>query len=157
MCVCDQDHAGSRLLPRNQVWMPLFAKCYKMTAAKYSWRLIHTHYLQAAVGVDLSNVSSAEPPLTCFVHKILLVHVLLLVVAEGDVGTANQNFSSGVRLVFAGVAAFKNPRNEPLQTSQKKTDSSMDDSESYLQPSPWDWLHSTAGEHLHGLCCCPQL
>lgn len=67
---------------------------------------IHTHYLQAAVRMDLSNVSSAEPPLTCFVHKIVLVHVLLLVITQGDVGTANQNFSPGVWLVFAGVATF---------------------------------------------------
>lgn len=97
----------------------------------------HTHDLQTAVRMNLSNVSGAEPPLTRFVHKVFVAHVLLLVVAHGDIGAADQNFSSWVWLVFPCVAACANPRNKTFiaNLTKNRTDDSKDGSESYLQPN----------------------
>jgi len=74
----------------------------------------HTHDLKTAVGVNLSDVSGAEPSLALVVGEevlvfallvfALLVFALLPVVTHGDVGPANQDLASGVGLVSAGVA-----------------------------------------------------
>lgn len=67
---------------------------------------IHTHYLETAVCVNLAHVSCAEPPLTLFIYKKVLVVALLPVVTHGNVGAADQDFPSWVWLVSAGVAAY---------------------------------------------------
>lgn len=71
---------------------------------------IPTHYLQAAVRVDLPHVAGAEPPLTVLIHEEVLAVAFGPVVAHGDVGPADQHLPSRVRLVFTRVATCENTR-----------------------------------------------
>lgn len=67
-----------------------------------------TDDLEAAVVMDLSNVSCAEPPLAVPVHsEILLLLAFTLVVAHGDVRAADQNLPSGMWPVCAVVATLQ--------------------------------------------------
>lgn len=64
-----------------------------------------TDYLEAAVLVDLSDVSGAEPPLAVAVYEeILLVLGVPLVVSHRDIGSTDQDLPSGMWLVSAAVA-----------------------------------------------------
>lgn len=63
-----------------------------------------TDNLEAAVGMKLSDVPGAEPPLSSLVHeKVVAVLVLVLVIAHRYVGAADEDFSSGVGLVCAVI------------------------------------------------------
>lgn len=65
---------------------------------------ILTDDLEASVGVNLSNVSGAEPPLAVLVHKkVIAVLGLTFVVAHRYIGPADQNLSPRVGLVSAVV------------------------------------------------------
>lgn len=63
-----------------------------------------TDDLKASVGVELSNVSSTEPPLALLINKkVVTVLGIIFVVPHCYVGTAHQNFPPGVGLVCAVV------------------------------------------------------
>ena len=66
--------------------------------------LTPTHNLEAAVGVNLSHVPRAEPPLTALVHEEVLIVALTPVVTHGDVGPTDQHLPPGVWFVLFGVA-----------------------------------------------------
>lgn len=64
-----------------------------------------TDDLEASVGMELSDVSGAEPPLAVLIHEeVVAVLELVFVVTHGYVGTANQDFPPWVGLVCAVVA-----------------------------------------------------
>lgn len=67
-----------------------------------------TNYLEASVFVNLSHISCAEPPLAILIYKeILLVFGLALVVSQCNIGSTDQNLSSGMWLVGATVTTCK--------------------------------------------------
>lgn len=74
-----------------------------------------TDDLQAAVVMDLPDVSGAEPPLAVPVHgEILLLLVFALVVAHRDIGAADQNLPSGIWPVHAVVSTLKYKTNKSI-------------------------------------------
>lgn len=79
----------------------------------YIYIFFLTDDLEAAVVMDLSDVSGAEPPLAVPVHgEILLLLVFALVVAHRDVRAADQNLPSGMRPVRAVVATLQRKTNK---------------------------------------------
>lgn len=74
-----------------------------------------TDDLQAAVIMDLPDVSGAEPPLAVAVHgEILLLLVFALVVSHRDIGAADQNLPSGIWPVHAVVSTLKYKTNKSI-------------------------------------------
>lgn len=74
-----------------------------------------TDDLQAAVVMDLPDVSGAEPPLAVPVHgEILLLLVFALVVSHRDIGAADQNLPSGIWPVHAVVSTLKYKTNKSI-------------------------------------------
>lgn len=67
-----------------------------------------TDDLEASVGVELPNVSGAEPPLAVLIHEeVVAVLDFVFVVTHGYVGTADQDFPPWVGLVCAVVATWR--------------------------------------------------
>lgn len=66
-----------------------------------------TNDLEAAVFMNFSHISCAEPPLAILIYKEILVFGLALVVTLCNIGSTDQNLSSGMWLVTATVTTWK--------------------------------------------------
>lgn len=63
-----------------------------------------TNDLEAAVGVELSDIPGAEPSLASLVHeKVVADCVLVFVIAHRYIGAADEDFSPGIGLVCAVI------------------------------------------------------
>lgn len=64
--------------------------------------------------MDLSHISSAEPPLTRFILQVVLIATFIAVVTQGYIGSTNQDLPSWVGLVISSVATWENVISEVI-------------------------------------------
>lgn len=69
---------------------------------------IHTHYLQTAIWVNLSHISSAEPSLSYVIHHVVITILFIVVVTHGYIGPTYQDLPSWVWLIVGRIATWEN-------------------------------------------------
>lgn len=69
---------------------------------------IHTHYLQTAIWVNLSHISSAEPSLSYVIHNVVMTILFIVVVTHGYIGPTDQDLPSRVWLIVGSIATWEN-------------------------------------------------
>lgn len=138
--------------------------CYKSSIDLWtnnSFMNVHTHYLQTAIRVKLSDISGAEPPLTLVILEKVVIVPVVFKVTHGHIGSAYKNLSSRVWRIFCGVPTWEFRRRIFMQKPIKSTSCCSFNAPacfwSYPRPSPWGGSHSKPEELQRDPCWCLQL